>query len=145
MKIPWGVVLIVAGLGFMIFAALSGTGGFAFIFIFPVFYANGLFGVVGALLVFLGFLLLFLQPFYEIISTASSDEEDLRNYTFDERFNFSLQQNKKKEFSGIILIGPFPIIFSSNTKHINHLITMVILLMFMLFLVPLIFLVLQFW
>ncbi len=143
MKIPWGIVLIAAGIVLMIFAALSGSGGVTLVFIFPVFYASGLTGAIGALLLFMGFLLLFFQPFYEIIRTASSGEGD-PHYTLDE-FNENLQQNRKTEFSGIVLIGPFPIIFSNDTKHINHLITMVILLMFMLFIIPLIFLILQFW
>ena len=143
MKIPSGIVLIAAGIVLMVFAALSGSGGVALVFIFPVFYASGLTGAIGALLLFMGFLLLFFQPFYEIIRTASSGEGD-PHYTLDE-FNENLQQNRKTEFSGIVLIGPFPIIFSNDTKHINHLITMIILLMFMLFIIPLIFLILQFW
>jgi uncharacterized protein (TIGR00304 family) len=98
-----GVVLIVAGAVLLGLAILNGDVTVALIVIIPVIYGVGPLAVLAVLMLFAGITTL-------LLSAASLErEEDGSNAeeVSDDR------PSTKREFGGVILIGPIPIVFGS--------------------------------
>lgn len=90
--------LLMAG-GFLLlaWAALQGQVSFAFVLIIPVIYGAGPLAALSMLMVFAGVMLLFLSLFK---STVRMDA-------------LAAPETAKKEWGGVILIGPVPIVIGS--------------------------------
>ena len=119
----WGISLIILGLFLFAFSIYLGEGGFALFLIFPVFYSTGITGLIAILLIFMGFLLIFLSPFHEITHAAT-------HQSYYEEGKYEIHPAKKeKHYGGVVLIGPIPIIFGSdkNMVMISILATILIL------------------
>ena len=116
------LLLMALGVAFFSLSFLSGSGGVALFFVFPVFYSTGLYGALGMFLIFVGFFILFLAPFYY----ANDTYEGMSDHT-----TFPHEENEKgsAHFGGVILIGPIPIVFGSDKNYALYalLITLLIL------------------
>ncbi len=106
-----GIIFILIGFVFFALSAYTGEGGVALFLIFPVFYSSGIFGFLAILLIFLGFFLMFLSPFWSM--QKMSRGEDVY-YTPIENFEQKVDKKTEKRFGGVVLIGPIPIIFGSD-------------------------------
>jgi uncharacterized protein (TIGR00304 family) len=79
--------------------------------IFPFFIGEGIWSVLGIILLFLSIVLFIIRPF----------DEMEHHYIFQDNANNHTNPNetirqKKKKFGGIIFIGPIPIVFGHDKK-----------------------------
>jgi len=95
--------LIIFGIALIVVGVIRG-GQAGFFLIFPFVVTSDPIAAIGFILVFIGFFILFLSPFYgEILAEITHTPEEL-------------DVERKKEYGGVILIGPFPIAFGSSEK-----------------------------
>ena len=120
----WGIILIIIGLSLFVLSASQGEGGFVLFLIFPVFYSTGVWGLAAILLIFVGFLLIFISPFYESshISTYQPHFEERKEENI-------VEKRTEKHYGGVVLIGPIPIIFGSDRNMVMLSILAVILIL----------------
>ncbi len=92
-----GEALILAGILIMAWAALEGQVSFALVLIIPVIYGTGPLAVTAFLSIFAGMALVFLSLLRSLgrVDTVNA------------------HKGTKKEWGGVILIGPIPIIIGS--------------------------------
>lgn len=108
------IALILFGTAVFALSITSGEGGVALFLIFPVFYSTGALGALGILLIFIGFLLLFLSPF--LGATAIEEERRIAPPDFEQ------DGEKKREvrYGGVVFIGPIPIVFGSDKNYLLY-------------------------
>ena len=110
-------ILFIAGLLLILFHG-DVRGGF--FIIFPFVIGSGFYAALGALLIFLSFVL-FAFGMVERVKEEATDYTGIPN---EEEFT-----GKKIEGGGIVFIGPFPIIFGTSLKTVQILIIITIILM----------------
>ncbi len=103
-----GLVTLALSLLFLAASILTGGSQVALFLIFPVVLSHDLMGALGILLLFLSFVLLFLS-----FSTGTVPEETAEPHP-------PVQMNEKREFGGVIFIGPIPIIFGSGKELLRN-------------------------
>jgi uncharacterized protein (TIGR00304 family) len=91
-----GAGLLVLGIVVLLVAIAEGEASVALVVIIPVIYGGGALLVLAVLLIFAGFLLLSAS----FARRAPREEGPTENET-------------KREFGGVVLIGPIPIVFGS--------------------------------
>ncbi len=106
------LVLIISGFAMFFLSAISGNGGMALFIIFPVFYSTGWLGALGFLLIFFGFVLLFIAPFFAPSNYAMPVETE--RYVVNKE---ATEKKVEKHYGGVILIGPIPIVFGSDKNY----------------------------
>ncbi len=94
-------LFFIFGIIFLILGFLKGEMEGGLFIIFPFIYGTGIFSMFGVILIFISFLLYFLSIFSRL-EIEYTDEAELKRM--------------EKKSGGIIFIGPFPIIVSSDTK-----------------------------
>ncbi len=109
-------LLLLLGGGLLIYGILIGEVQFVLFLIFPVFYGSGVIPGLSFTLIFLGFVLLFLEPF---LSHKFSMNKEFFPVTYSPRKNASQisaerEMKTEKKYGGLILIGPIPIVFGSD-------------------------------
>ena len=92
-----GASLILLAIALLAWAVLDGQVSFALVFIIPVLYGTGPLLAVSVLMAFGGAALLFLSFFGPAVRSDAS----------------AAPEGAKKEWGGVILIGPIPIIIGS--------------------------------
>ena len=105
------IALFVAGAASIAASIISGEGQVGLFLIFPFVFLQGGIGAVGILLVILGVFCLLIG-----ISTSATD---IPESTAGEPGSAAPKGGAKKNFGGVVLIGPFPIIFGSDAKMAN--------------------------
>lgn len=106
-----GTVLLIFAVFFLILSVKEGEGKGGVVVIFPFFYGTGIFALFGVLCLMFG-IVLFTISFFE--SSLKIEESDLKNEEYP--FERITKTDKKIKGGGLILIGPIPIIFGSDTK-----------------------------
>jgi len=96
------LLLIIFGLAFIAVGLIRG-GTAGFFLIFPFVVTSDPLAAIGFILIFIGFIILFLSPFYGEVS------EDIPHISHE-------PTAERKEYGGVILIGPFPIAFGSSEE-----------------------------
>ncbi len=109
-------LLLLLGGGLFVYGLLTGEVRFALLLIFPVFYGSGVISGLAFTLIFLGFVLLFLEPF---LSHKTSFDTKSPPITYSSEKNIPQIYREKevkteKKYGGLILIGPIPIVFGSD-------------------------------
>ena len=95
---------------------MRGEGGFALFLIFPVMYSTGPLGVIAFLLIFSGFLLLFISPFLSGAPPATFD--DVPPSEIPGRIGEDEHEVERElHYGGVIFIGPVPIVFGSDKNY----------------------------
>ena len=101
-------ILIFAGAALTVFGIATGEMQLALIVIVPVIIGSSVLGIlaIGSIMagVFVGIADLFLGGAAEVPQDTNSSEE------------ISPRSASKKEFGGVVLIGPIPIVFGSSKK-----------------------------
>jgi uncharacterized membrane protein len=92
-----GIALMLAGIAMMIWAAVEGQLSFALVLIIPIIIGTGPLAAISFLSIFAGMVLAFLS-FFKVATRVDTTAEPMRT---------------KKEWGGVILIGPIPIIIGS--------------------------------
>ena len=114
-----GVVLILFGIALLFWSIFNGDGGAAIIIIFPVFYSHGIYGALGALLIFFGTFLMFISPLIDSVSVYENTSVNSNHYEKLKTENENTVERKAK-YGGIILIGPIPIIFGTDKNQAKY-------------------------
>lgn len=134
-----GLSLIFAGFIIFIIFGFLGIAKIGIFFIFPFIISNKALSIVPVLIIFIGFIILFISPFYDI---NKYNKENYNNYyeeNYNEENNYKTKsennQNKKSSFGGIVMIGPVPIIFGNNKKlvYVSIIIALIIIILYILF------------
>jgi len=117
------LLLLIGGAALIIYAVATGEVRVAlFFFIIPTLYGNTLLGALAILLFVFGLVLLFLSFVRPIEETLSSDQ-----VVSEKRRDVA---TAKKDFGGVLLIGPIPIVFGSGRRAMLYvLIVMVVIIM----------------
>lgn len=96
------IILLILGFAVMIIGIITGESKAGIFLIFPYVVTSSPITILGIILIFLGFIILFLVPALTL--------EDTR---IEESY---IDRDRKVEYGGVILIGPFPIAFGSSKK-----------------------------
>jgi len=99
-----------------IYAGINGEAQVGLFIIFPYIFGHGLYTTLGAI-----FFLLFIFTFFFSIVKMSLD-------AFSPTSAESVHVQKQVDVDGVLLIGPFPVIFSTKKSHIIYLAVAAILL-----------------
>jgi uncharacterized protein (TIGR00304 family) len=119
-----GTCLIIIGIIMLAISAIVGEGSAGIVLIFPVFIGTGIYSVIGVLCILAGFVLLFFG--FAIRFTAP--EEAFEHYYEPPKHVPEEPTSKRVEGGGVVLIGPFPIIFGTSTKLVFWLVILTIIL-----------------
>ena len=116
-------VFFVAGLVILLFCG-NVKGGF-FLF-FPFIVASGFYALLGAMLIFIAFFLLFLGMIREMRS-------DIEQYRFERYTDYRLpgegeRSERKVEGGGVVMVGPIPIVFGTSSEIFKFMLAMAILM-----------------
>ena len=118
----WGLLMILLGFILFIISIYSGSGGLAVFIVFPVFYSTGVWGMIAGILIFVGFILIFLTPFYDLSHAGeygtNSEEKYITELPAEKSAEKTERVRMEKHYGGVILIGPVPIIFGSDKNMV---------------------------
>ncbi|HEC80865.1 MAG TPA: DUF131 domain-containing protein [Thermoplasmatales archaeon] len=103
------VVFFIIGIVFFSLGVMFGEVETGFFLVFPFLVGSGIYAFLGFILVFVA-MLLFMFGFVEI---ATVEPIDFHSETEEERYP---PMKTSVKGGGVILIGPIPIVFSSNWK-----------------------------
>ncbi|RLF49790.1 MAG: hypothetical protein DRN20_01210 [Thermoplasmata archaeon] len=117
------LILFIAGVGAIIFSLMQGRGGAGIFIIFPVIYTTGILGIIGVLLIMLSLLSLFFMPFRAVYDSYHTPIAD-----FEEHDVYHAMEKREKRYGGILLIGPFPIIFGTDREMMGVLIIIALIM-----------------
>ncbi len=133
-----GLSLIIAGFIIFIIFGFIGIARVGIFLVFPFIVSNNALSVIPALIIFTGFIILFVSPSYDIkkynnYGYKNSDEYD--NAFHDNNIENNKYKEKKSGFGGIVMIGPVPIIFGDNKKlvYISMIMALIIILIYVIF------------
>ena len=117
--------LLFIGIILLITSYLSGQTQTGFILIFPFIIGTGLYALTGFICMLIAILIYFQKTLSHHINTQTKSTNFTETHEKD-----PFQKTSKKRFhtSGIVLIGPIPIIFGSNWK-----ITLVLIIIALIF------------
>ncbi len=128
-----GLSLIFAGFIIFIIFGFLGIAKIGIFFIFPFIISNKALSIVPVLIIFIGFIILFILPFYDTKYNNYNEE----NYNEENNYKTKSEnnQNKRSSFGGIVMIGPVPIIFGNNKKlvYVSIIIALIIIILYILF------------
>ena len=105
-----GFMAIISGFLLLI---LGGAQAGIFI-VFPFIISSGIWGVLGAILIFTGFIMIF----FDMISLRNCDYEDE-----------NIWKNAEKRGFGIVLIGPIPLIIDTKNRNLTLISALVFLIL----------------
>jgi len=114
-KVPKGIILslivIGIGLGILIYSIVTGGSKLYLFLFFPLIVTDDIFGILGALFIIIGFVVLFASfTFYRAKSAIAQILED-------ENGEYEVHVEKPKiTTGGVIFIGPIPIVWGSDKK-----------------------------
>lgn len=120
-KIVVPVILFISGFGLLVYDVIQGKGSGGFFIIFPFIIGYGLFSFIGTLMMMLSVLIFFFLPFCyvkyqpELERPEHAPEAPASEAKIDEA---------KKEFGGVVFIGPVPIVFGSSRKMVYFMIVL---------------------
>ena len=118
------IVTIVLSLLLLVIAAIRGELSFAIVFIIPVIIGYGPLSITGALLLFLGLILLFTSFLREPLER----EEGVGREIPDDPNLEDERRGSRPRMGGVVLLGPIPIIFGSDWRMASLAIILAILL-----------------
>lgn len=117
-KISKGVVIslfiLAIGLALIIFSIYTGGSRFYLFLVFPVVASNDVLGALGIIVLIIGFISLMVTISFNSVSMGLGSLADLVD---DDETEVKVVKKKAKVSSGgLILIGPFPIVWGSDKK-----------------------------
>jgi len=112
-----GFFLIFLGFTLILIDVLMSSHQVMLFVIFPVIIGRGSFlSLIGVILIFIGMLLLFLEPFLRARHAEKhlTDEDILRYVETKRDINYEeIDKREESAWGGVIFIGPFPIAFGA--------------------------------
>lgn len=118
-KISKGVVvsliIMALGLALLIYSIYSGGSRFYLFLVFPVVASNDIFGALGIIALIIGFIVLMVSISFSSVSTGLDSLADLVDDDNESEIKV-IKKKPKVSSGGLILIGPFPIVWGSDKK-----------------------------
>ena len=112
------MIFFILGFGLILMAISSGEVKGGFFVVFPFLVGTGIYASLGILLIFLAFVMLI----FGILESFKGEDFEIEPTEMPE---------KKVEGGGVVLIGPFPIVFGTNSRIALILIVLAITLIFL--------------
>ncbi|MCD6411254.1 MAG: DUF131 domain-containing protein [Thermoplasmata archaeon] len=112
------MIFFILGFGLILLAISSGEVKGGFFVVFPFLIGNGIYASLGILLIFLAFVMLI----FGILESFKGEDFEIEP---------TEMPKKKVEGGGVVLIGPFPIVFGTNSRIALILIVLAIILTFL--------------
>ena len=112
------MIFFILGFGLILTAISSGEVKGGFFVVFPFLVGTGIYASLGILLIFLAFVMLI----FGIFESFKGEDFEIEPTEMPE---------KKVEGGGVVLIGPFPIVFGTNLRIALILIVLAITLIFL--------------
>ena len=112
------MIFFILGFGLILMAISSGEVKGGFFVVFPFLVGTGIYASLGILLIFLAFVMLI----FGILESFKGEDFEIEPTEMPE---------KKVEGGGVVLIGPFPIVFGTNLRIALILIVLAITLIFL--------------
>jgi len=112
------MIFFILGFGLILTAISSGEVKGGFFVVFPFLVGTGIYASLGILLIFLAFVMLI----FGILESFKGEDFEIEPTEMPE---------KKVEGGGVVLIGPFPIVFGTNLRIALILIVLAITLIFL--------------
>jgi uncharacterized protein (TIGR00304 family) len=100
------IISLIGGLAFFILGASNNEIQVGFFLIFPFIVGSGIYSFLGFCLIFL-FIVLLLYNFISLNETSINNQIAIEEIT---------SPKKKLKVSGIVFLGPIPLIFGTNCK-----------------------------
>ncbi len=139
-----GLALIFSGFLLFIILASFGLVKLGLFIIFPFAVSTSIISILPFLLIFIGFIVLFIYPFHNYENYIKNDYNDAENnYEYENNYydnNYDDKNNynkSKSKYSGFLLIGPVPIIFGNDRRLVY--ISIIIAVLIIIFYIILIF------
>lgn len=112
------ILSFVSAIVFLIISSIRGEGKSGLFIIFPFFYGEGIFALLGIIFLIISFFLFFFGFIYKFENFVFETKKE--KPTKDEyRVIFKEEKIKtdtKTNYGGVVLIGPIPIIFGKDVK-----------------------------
>lgn len=112
------MIFFILGFGLILLAISSGEVKGGFFVVFPFLVGTGIYASLGILLIFLAFVMLI----FGILESFKGEDFEIEP---------TEMPKKKVEGGGVVLIGPFPIVFGTNSRIALILIVLAIILTFL--------------
>jgi uncharacterized protein (TIGR00304 family) len=106
---------MVIGLALIIYSIYSGGSRFYLFLVFPVVASNDVFGALGIIVLIIGFIALMVSISFSNVSMGLGSLADLVDDD-DETEIKVIRKKPEVKTGGMVLIGPFPIIWGSDKK-----------------------------
>jgi uncharacterized protein (TIGR00304 family) len=113
-------LLFIAGVALIIINALIYEGVFSIVLFIPVFYGKGPLAILGALFIILSLILIMLGFIRGFVSEREYNPTPVEAHS---------EAEKEVKGGGIVLLGPIPIIFSTDRSLIVILIAVTIIIL----------------
>jgi uncharacterized protein (TIGR00304 family) len=117
-KISKGAVvalfIMAVGLALIVYSIYTGGSRFYLLLVVPVVASNDIFGALGIIILIIGFITLMVSISFSSVSTGLGSLADLAD---DEDVEIkAVKKRSKVRSGGMILIGPFPIVWGTDKK-----------------------------
>ncbi|MEW6069378.1 MAG: DUF131 domain-containing protein [Candidatus Thermoplasmatota archaeon] len=112
-------ILFILGIALIIINALVYEGAFSVVLFIPVFYGKGILAVIGALLIVLSLLVAMFGFAKEFVYEKEEEVTVLAP---------PCREEKKMKAGGIVLLGPIPIVFSTEKSLVAILLAVAIVI-----------------
>lgn len=121
------ILLLSAGIAFLVISAFYGEGEVGLILFIPFFYGDDVWAVLGIICIVFAMLLGFIGVASRTLYFPMRSDESEKQIEFAER-------KVEKKIGGVVLIGPVPIAFGSDIKMVIIAIILAIILIVIVFL-----------
>lgn len=110
-----GVAMVIglAGIGLLIYAAIIGQGSAGICLVFPFYIGTGIYSAIGILLIMAAFIMFFFATIHSIDAEFMEHSVPMHPPLKDMDFNTHKHDVKG---GGVIFIGPIPIVFGTDTN-----------------------------
>ncbi|KJE49040.1 MULTISPECIES: DUF131 domain-containing protein [Acidiplasma] len=135
-----GFLLIISGFILSLIFAVLGIDKVGLFLFFPFIISTNPVSIIPFLLIFIGFIMLFISPIFVLRNEYENKYDDYYNNDIYQNLNqdknvINEDKNKKNSFGGLIMVGPIPIIFGNDKKmiYISMIIVVIIILLYIFF------------
>jgi uncharacterized protein (TIGR00304 family) len=129
------LALFVLGIVLLAFSVIEGEGQVHWVLFIPVFTATSIFAFIGTVLIIISiflFIIVFLKDFtqpYDDEYPRGREGIGQRSPKASTPTSGPMGQKPRKGFGGVVLVGPIPVIFGSDTRTTKIVIILAIILM----------------
>ena len=107
------VITALAGIAFLIYAAIKGQGSAGICLVFPFYIGTGIYSAIGILLIMAAFFLFFFATVHSIDTEFVAEAQPVHPPPEE---IYTKGHRSEIKGGGVIFIGPVPIVFGTDTN-----------------------------